>query len=390
MRHRLHIALAAALFVVGLIPSVGSADPHDTRIVGVFASSECAAQTCDPSSDPKVASGAIIAGELQIFVSAEADVGLEWVRLEAQVPGDPRFYCLEFWNAQHATKLSQARRWNTIAWTDPSDQCTPETCSSCIETSPHKHGAVSENVVHTLRVVAHEQVSGKEQMSPTFKVKLQNAPVAASWSAQPAASSTADGANVGLQWARNDEKDIVEYRYVRTSPGGKRVAFAVSSTKPETQGCRRIGAVIYRCIDKITAGAPSGRYSYAIAAVRRAFSGAPCEVSTGRCIVGPLGEASTVNVTVAAAGGPTSTATVAPGTSQTATPKSGTGRTPVEVTPPTEEPLAAGADGDAPRRSLAVPLIAFAVLLLAAGGVLFGRRLKAGTSAGSRDSGPEA
>jgi len=33
----------------------------------------------------------------QVFVSANADLGLEFVRLEAQSGSDPLWYCLESW-----------------------------------------------------------------------------------------------------------------------------------------------------------------------------------------------------------------------------------------------------------------------------------------------------
>ena len=368
MKMRVALVITAALGVIGSLPSA-SADPHDAAIVGVFPTSACSADPCAPGADRSLASGAVVGGEVQVFVSAKADLGLEWVRLEAQFPGDPRFYCLEFWNANRSTTFSAMRRWNTTHWTDPRKGCAPESCSHCIETSPHQHGRVSDNVAHTLRVVAHEQVgNAADDVSTTFELKLQNAPAAPTWKADPVAATTSTGAAVSLLWPANGDPDIVEYRYVRSAPGAPRAAFAISAAHPERQGCQRLADGAYKCIDSITSGAPSGSYAYSIAAVRNAYTGPACEVVRGRCIVGPLSQARTVSVKVAPApsGQPTDTASGGPVPSSIANPS--TAPAPVSVSPPPVAVAVGGTKEPGSRGSTAVlPIAAGGLIALSAG-----------------------
>jgi hypothetical protein len=295
-RRRARATLAVAAAVLSIWTGPVHASPHGARIVSIAG---CGTQGCAPG-DPVLKQGAVVTGTIRITVHAEADLGLEWVRLEAQPEGDVRWYCLEFWNAGRATTFDRERTWNTLAWTDPRSTCAPEACSNCVENSPHRHGALSENLLHKVRVVGREQgssVSGSEDdESSAFEVRLQNPPGAPAWASDPG-STTSDGRpSVTLQWAPSLEKDVVEYRFVRSDPAGKRTAYAVDAARPGRQGCQKIADLAFRCVDADFGARGGGAYRYQVAAVRRAPSGPACEVVARRCIAGPLGDARTVDV----------------------------------------------------------------------------------------------
>src|ERR1043166_8018645 len=135
---------AAAAIVLSVFPaSPLLAAPHDARIVSITQVS-CGSMPCTKGA--QIHAGQLVGGTIRVAVAAAADLGLEWVRLEAQNAGDPRWYCLEFWEANRATTFSNARTWRTVHWTDPrKQQCERDDCSNCIENSPHHHGAPTVN-----------------------------------------------------------------------------------------------------------------------------------------------------------------------------------------------------------------------------------------------------
>jgi len=369
------LALAAFLACLTLAAAPASADPEEVRITGVFHTADCAGDPCEPGRDPALKAGTVVAGSIEVHVQARADLGLEWVRLEAQYPGNPRFFCLEHWTANRALSFESQRLWRTDTWTDPRRECTPETCSNCLENSPHKHGAPTRNRPHLMRVVARESVSGEEAASATFEVVLANAPRSPAWVAEPQTQGDDDPA-VLLQWKPNPEPDVSEYHFVRVGPDGDEAEFAVSARDPEAHGCSRVGAIAYRCLDD--GFESSGEYRYAVFALRPAVNGVRCSLRPGRCAESDPSEVRTASVTVpdspSGSGGDGSGSGTRTDRGTRAGGRGGARPTaPVEVDASQDrtEQLTAAGDSDQAGAPPALKVVAVLLLLLVAPGYVF-------------------
>lgn len=349
------LAAAGVAFAVFPVSPLRAA-PRNPKISSVVQVS-CGSVPCTKGAH--ITQGALTGGTIDVSVAAEADLGLEWVRLEAQNPGDPRWYCVEFWEAGRATTFSETRRWRTAHWTDPrKQQCEEGDCSHCIENSPHHHGAPTVNTSLSLRVVAREQGASlsntPDAVSPPFALKIQNAPEPARWLQAPEASTRNGAPAVILRWAPNREEQAVppepavvpgsvrEYRFLRTDPSGARTAFAVNAAHPERQGCARVSNIAYECADSALP-ATGGSFRYAVAAVVAGVEGDACGTASGTCVIGPLSAFESVSVPASAAQPtPTGTTTANAGF----TPSSSGSPAPISV--PTEG-LASAPKGDKTR-----------------------------------------
>lgn len=292
-------AIAAALpaLLVPAIPAHASA--RDAAVTGVYSTASCAGGRCTPGSDTPLQAGASAAGTLQVFVTAKADLGLEFVRLEAQSGSDPAFYCIEFWKTNGALEFSNNRVWKTHRWTDPRQQCEPEICSGCLENSDHQHGIPTANGTYNLRVVAREQgqfTDANDAKSPLFAIKLSNAPTAPAWIGEPASNGKPDS-SVVLRWSPSPEPDIVEYQFVREDPDGTERVFAVSAGNPERNGCSRASDVAYSCANGGLTR--SGTYRYALRALRHG-AGGRCAITGASCVASKVGAVRSASVVVAA------------------------------------------------------------------------------------------
>jgi hypothetical protein len=362
---------SGALAVLSSAP-VAEALPHDARIESVVQGA-CGATPCTPGS--AITAGSVVGGIVRVDVHAEADLGLEWVRLEMTHPGSVFGRCLEFWPAGGARTFDRSLEWNTAFWTDPRDECTVH-CSDCIEDSRHYHGAPSLNTTYKLRVVAAETGSDAsggvgDVTSPPFELKLQNTAAPPAWTATPAVARDGGSTSVTLEWAPSSTEnaappeppappgDVVEYRFLRIDAAGRRAAFAVDAKDPTRQGCQKIGTIAYRCHDRALPG--QGTYRYAVSAIRSGFSGDRCELSSGSCVVGRHNDIRSVTVAGAASSSPTTSATPTPGV----TPSSGAA--PVSVDP--RDLRAADPTGSpAARKTRNLALVAIAASMLVLGG----------------------
>lgn len=333
-----------------------------------------------------VSSGATVAGTVQLFVSASADLPLEFVRLEAQTGNDPLWYCLEQWVADGVqTTLTADRTWKTPNWTDPRrDECAPGTCSSCTENSDHQHGALTANGDYRLRVVARERgqsTDANDAISAAFVLRLSNAPSAPEWIGKPQSNGGSNPAVI-LRWSPSPQPDIVEYQFVREDPAGNERIFAVSADDPQVNGCSKAGTVAYTCPNGDIPR--SGVYQYALRALRAGSGGgAKCATTGASCVASGIGKVQSVSVTVAAASSARPTATSPALATNGATPHA----TAPAATQPQEpvavpdldsgddliEPHATAADAD-DRPMPAV--IAAGVLALAAGALFARQRLR--------------
>ncbi len=380
-------ALLAIVVSVAAIGSTGiepaTAAPKNARITSV-AQRACGSLPCTPGS--AVQHGDLVGGTLEVRVHAEADLGLEWVRLEAQNPGSTFFYCLELWTADGAASFDQALTWDTAFWTDPRKTCTVH-CSNCIENSRHHHGAPTENLPFNLRVVARERgrdVSGAaDAISNTFAIKVQNAPVPPQWSNDPRVETVDGRSSVTLQWQPSATEqavppepaqppaDVKEYRFLRIGPDGARTAFAISASDPAAQGCSKVSTFAYRCVDGAFDGAPAGTYRYAVATVRAGFTGEPCQLGSGSCVVSALGPSRSVTIASSAQ------ATTSPGASPTGSTEPTGSAAPVSVDPSSlAAPSAGGGSRPVGSSRSTLPIALGGVLLLAGAGGLVWLRFR--------------
>lgn len=366
------IALGLLLTLSGSLPGPAVAAAKDAKITRV---------TRAGSSAP-LSQGTVVGGTIQVAVSAAADLGLEFVRLEAQSGDDPLWYCLEFWKTDGALSMSETRVWKTANWTDPrAGECKPGICSSCTENSDHQHGAPSANGDYRLRVVAREQGqfnSSNDAISPNFRVTLSNAPTAPAWIGKPE-SNGKPNPTVILRWSPSPEPDITEYQFVREDPSGNERVFAVSASNPQANGCSRAGSVAYTCPDG--GFTKSGTYKYAVRALRPGAGGGRCAVSGAACVASRVGEVKTVAVTVAATSPSSPSATASATGSASPAPDA-------PATPASQEPVAlptedagdglitkGAASGNAGKKRSAPAIALAGILALGAGGLLLRRRM---------------
>lgn len=268
----------------------------------MYLTSSCSGGTCTPGQDKALSAGTTISGTLQIFVSAKADLGLEFVRLEAQTGTDPTFYCLEFWDANGALEFRNDRVWRTHRWTDPRAECDPGICSGCLENSEHLHGNQTTNGEYRIRVVAREQgqfTDANDAHSPLFSIKLSNAATAPGWLSEPTSNGKPDP-TVVLRWSTSPEPDVAEYQFIREDPSGVERVFAVSASNPQRNGCSRASDIAYSCANGDFP--QSGTYRYALRALRPG-SGTTCATTKGACVASKVGPVRTVSVTVASSPG---------------------------------------------------------------------------------------
>jgi len=279
---------ASAVAVLSILGAPAGASPKNVKIDAVFRSADCAGSTCEPSKDPKLSGGAVVAGEIQVFASAAADIGLEWVRLEGREGGTPQWYCLQYWATNRATTFGDHYAWTTTNWPQPAAQGKN---SDCTETSPHKHGAPADNGVYDIRLVAREQVSKELRNSDPFTIKIANPPQPPAWGVDPKASGAADGnPAVTLVWNASATPDVSEYHFVRVDPGGFQSEFAVSASTPQDQGCSKVGDQTFKCVDVSFPGSAfGGAYRYTLLALRPTpGKGVACSIGGGACLESPL------------------------------------------------------------------------------------------------------
>lgn len=336
-----------SLVLLGVMATLpAGAAPKDALVVAVFRTSDCRSEVCVPGSDRQVTDGAVVAGAVQIHVSAAADLGLEWVRLEARTPGDPEWYCLEFWNAGRATSFRQHRTWITPRWTDPTEECDEGICSSCAENSAHQHGEPSANVTHEIRVLAHEQganvSSTPDAESPPFRLQLANGGAAPVWSEAPKVAMRDGRPVVHLAWAPSDSPGVAEYRFTREDADATETTFAVAADDPSRQGCTAVGAIVIRCVDH-SVPRYGGSFRYAVAAYRTAPAGAGqrCALSAARCVRSAMSSIRTVTVQPAAGSGAAPLDEMSP-----AAPGSTTASTQPAVDAPMAPPVVEAEPGD--------------------------------------------
>ncbi|HEX9695103.1 MAG TPA: hypothetical protein VGB64_02170, partial [Actinomycetota bacterium] len=316
-------------------------------------------------------------GTIQIFVSASADLPLEFVRLEAQTGTDPLYYCLEQWTGDGSLSINADRPWKTAAWTDPRAECAPGNCSDCTENSDHQHGIPTANGEYRLRVVSRERgefSDANDAKSATFVVRLSNAPTAPAWIGKPESNGKPDP-SVILRWSPSPEPDVTEYQFVREDPTGAERVFAVGASNPQANGCSRAGDVAYTCANG--GFERSGTYRYAFRALRPGSSSTRCALTNASCVASPVGAVRTVTITVSRAASPEPYASADPSASPSGT---------TTAAPESQSPLAlpdsstgddllaprAASDTDTSRSTL--PVAMAGVLALAAGIFLIRRR----------------
>lgn len=288
------VAAFATLLIGASFVGVGQvrAEPSGTRIDGVFISSRCASETCDPATDPTLTPEASVSGRIQIAVSSSATLGLDWVRLEAQIPGDPRWLCVQQWSTDGALSFRGHHTWDTADW----QKLSPEW--GCTEASAHEHEPTM-NVRHTLRVRAREIGSKTIEVSPPLSLWLGNPAKQPTWADEPRVTAGPNGEpTVKIAWTPNTEKDIAEYHIIRTSTSGTSTRSVVSATKAGDQDCRSFPR--FECSDTTFKHVGRATYTYSIVALRPARRGnARCALANERCVRSPASPPRSVEVTTA-------------------------------------------------------------------------------------------
>jgi hypothetical protein len=295
---RVLMSTIAALIAVAPAAVAHASPPTSASVDAMYVPSGCSSTPCG-SGDTPLPSGAIVGGPIEIHVSANGGLALlSRFRLEARPPDTKDFICIQQWFGNQRTNASEVYTWNTVNWPKPTKTW------GCPEPDPHYHGEPASNGGYTFRVSAWNVNDDRATTSPGFALRLSNAPVAPAWSGQgPQAGTRSEGLyGVDVRWAPNRERDISEYHFVRVGPDGHASEFAVDAKKPGAQGCTLVPKFYYSCFDELAAGSPSGRYTYALVAVRPAPSGAVrCSLSGASCLESPLSGKRVVSVTVPAA-----------------------------------------------------------------------------------------
>lgn len=209
----------------------------------------------------------------------------------------------------------------------PSSQTWTGSALSQWDTQDNKNGiyTIRLDVVEKPKQGPLDSKCNSQAGSHYVTAKLANPATAPDWQSAPAKAG--DGsASVTLRWKKNGEPDVLEYRIVRTDPGGATKTAYVSAGSPGAQGCA-LASNVYTCEDTAFPSDYTGTYSYGIVAVRErpAYNSSeddkvecstvskPCVASKGSSI----GEVSLV--------APTPTPTP---TDQPSTPPQGGGNTP--------------------------------------------------------------
>jgi hypothetical protein len=308
----------AGLAALAVSLSTALAAPSNTAISSAYQVSRCSSSVCGPG-DPKLSSGTVATGAVQIDVTSDANLGLQSVQLQAIGGGESMYQCVHLWTPGGAKHFAESATWDTANW--------PRTGSftGCTEAVTHKHGEPAPNGSYSLRVVARESGSNQDQTSAEFVLRLSNPSEPPLWRGEPVST----GGAVTLRWYRNAEPDVVEYRLTRSDSKGSKVIAIDAAAPTRTTGCQPEQEATFTCTDHPSAGAAR----YTLRAYRPTPASEPaCKTRATPCVgsaaapqktvkVGTTsgatpGPATTAAVTPAATGGsatPTAPATIAPG-----------------------------------------------------------------------------
>jgi hypothetical protein len=259
---RLGLAACAAALAGLALPTVAAADPAGSAVMAYQL--PCGGSVCEDSSH-RLTSDDVVTGNVQLQAETTSTLGLSSVQLQLLVDGE--WACLYRW-----TTSARSGRWERDFDTrQPIHGCDGDRLTD------------STNGGYRVRTFATDRAG--TQASTPLTLQVSNAPVTPAWAAAPVAShEDGESPRITLKWYSNPEKDVAEYHFLR-SDGDRLVEYAVSATRPGSQGCT-FADNVYTCIDDdYPAAGYTGNYQYTLVAFRATPDDrSPCSLGGGGCV----------------------------------------------------------------------------------------------------------